>query len=78
LRLYVPQPEGWEVRIMASGDKQYCYLKHPGEEYFHRIVPGEVYLQRGDEKYCLNCARRIHVITTDRLFWQHRTEGSVE
>ena len=73
LRIYVPRPEGWEIHIMTGGDREYCYLKHPGEDYFHLIVPGEVYLQRGEEKYCLNCARRIHVVTTDRLFWQRRT-----
>ncbi|NOX53239.1 MAG: hypothetical protein GXP27_02140 [Planctomycetes bacterium] len=75
LRIYIPRPQGWEIRIMTSGEREYCYLKHPGEDHFHLIVPGEVYMQHGEEKYCLNCARRINVVTTDRLFWQRQTEG---
>ncbi len=70
LRLYVPRPAGWEVRIMTSGQREYCHSKNPGEDHFHLIVPGEIYLQRGEERYCLNCAYRSKIITTDRLFWQ--------
>ena len=44
----------------------------PGEDYFHLLQNGEIYVQRGTEKYCLNCALKMHVLSEDRLHWQHR------
>jgi hypothetical protein len=72
IRVYVTDPLDWEARIKHDSEKMYCYQKNPGEDYFHLIVNGEIYLVRGDEKYCLRCAQRDGVVTTDRLFWQHR------
>jgi len=69
-RLYVPRNEGWTANIKRGWEKDYCYLQNPGEEYFHLILSGELYLQRGDEKYCLNCALRHGIVTSDRLYWQ--------
>ncbi|MBL4886737.1 MAG: hypothetical protein JKY95_19700 [Planctomycetaceae bacterium] len=71
-RLYLPQHEGWEGRVKSNSTKEYCYYKSPGEDYFHLIVIGEIYLIRGDEKCCLNCAIRHGVVTLDRLHWQNR------
>ena len=68
-RLYVPFAEGWEVRI-KSGPREYCCVRNPGEDWFHLLVNGEVYLQFGSEVMCLNCAYRLGHITDDRLFWQ--------
>lgn len=70
-RLYVPRPEGWEARVKTSSEKCYCYVQNPGEDYFHLIVYGEIFLQRGYETICLNCARRQGFISEDRLHWQH-------
>ena len=70
-RLYVPYHEGWQAQVKKSGAKDYCYSTNPGEEFFHLIVTGEIYLQRQPEKYCLSCAMRQGIITTDRLYWQH-------
>ena len=72
-RLYVPHPDVWAGRVKTSWEKEYCYMKNPGEEYFHLLLNGELYLQRGDEKLCLNCALRQGYLTMDRLNWQHRT-----
>ena len=72
-RLYVPSADGWEAHIKQSGEREYCFFQNPGEDYFHLLMGGEVYLQRGHEKCCLNCALRRGYATTDRLFWQHRT-----
>lgn len=71
-RLYVPDTEHWKAAIKADWDKTYCFAKNPGEDYYHLIVHGEIHLKRGDEVYCLRCAGRMGVISTDRLFWQHR------
>lgn len=70
-RLYVPKPDGWEVHIKNGWTKEYCFMQNPGEEYFHLLMHGEIYVQHGHDKYCLNCALRHGMITTDRLNWQH-------
>jgi hypothetical protein len=70
IRLYVAQPEGWSAHVKQSWDKEYCFHKKPGEEYFHLLMHGEVYLQHDDEKLCLQCALRSGTVTYDRLNWQ--------
>ncbi|MFO1006001.1 MAG: hypothetical protein U0929_08580 [Planctomycetaceae bacterium] len=69
-RVYVPHYEGWSAQIKTNWDKDYCYTKNPGEDYFHLLLCGEVYLANGEERLCLNCAKRRGVITDDRLYWQ--------
>jgi hypothetical protein len=70
-RRYVPYPEGWQARIKQGFEKEYCFSKNPGEEFFHLLMGGEIYLQHGSERYCLNCAVRHGITTPDRMFWQH-------
>ena len=77
-RLYVPL-EGWQAHVKRGWEKEYCYAQNPGEDFFHLILSGEIYLQRDSEKYCLNCALRNGLVTGDRLYWQHpsgRTRGA--
>lgn len=68
-RLYLPLSDDWQVRV-HKGIRAYCSYQNPNESWFHLIVDGELYLQSGDEKICLNCALRHGVLTTDRLHWQ--------
>lgn len=76
VRLYVPNADGWETRIKRDAEKLYCYQKAPGEEFFHMILGGEIFLVRGEEKLCLRCALRNGDVTSDRLFWQHAGRSS--
>ena len=76
-RLYVPEHEAWEARLKRSWENEYCYAANPGEDYFHLLLNGEIYLQHGDEKYCLNCALRRGILTGDRLYWQRYRGGPV-
>lgn len=69
-RLYVPHPEGWTANIKRSSDKEYCYFKSPGEEYFHLLVIGEIYVERNGERLCLNCALRHAELTRNRTHWK--------
>ena len=71
-RLYVPDHKTWDVRVKRGSDNEYCYMAAPGQDYFHLLLDGEIYVQRGNEKFCLNCAFRQGAITLDRLFWQTR------
>jgi len=70
-RLYVPHAVDWKARLKQGWDKEYCYSKNPGEDYFHLLLNGEIYVQRGNEKYCLQCALRLGYVTHDRHYWQH-------
>ena len=71
-RLYVHNSEGWTSHIKQGWEKQYCYSKFPGEDHFHLIINGEIFLEHGSEKLCLTCAFRRGIITTERLFWQKK------
>ena len=71
-RLYIPDHGEWHVEIKRDSDRVYCYSKNPGQDWFHLIVNGEIYVTRQHERYCLECATRMGFLTTDRLFWQHR------
>ena len=69
-RLYAHQPENWTAHVKRTAEKEYCYLKTPGDEYFHLLVKGEIFLEHQGEKYCLNCAIRQGGITQNRMHWQ--------
>lgn len=71
-RLYVPDNADWDVHIKRDSERVYCYAKLPGEDWFHLILNGEIYVTRQHERYCLRCALRMNFLTQDRLFWQHR------
>ncbi len=74
-RLYAPFSDGWSVRI-KTGQREFCHYRQPGEEWFHILINGELYLQRGSERICLNCAHRQGILTDDRLYWQRRPQRS--
>lgn len=80
-RLYAPYPEGTEAHIKHGWEKEYCFLQNPGEDHFHLLINGEIFIQRANEKYCLRCALRHGLLTTDRLNWQHgpkkRSQGQI-
>jgi hypothetical protein len=72
LRLYLPEHDRYHVRVMSGVEREYCFQKAPGQDYYHLLVPGELYVDSGDERLCLNCALRRGIVTFDRLFWQKR------
>ncbi|MEZ6056444.1 MAG: hypothetical protein R3C01_07040 [Planctomycetaceae bacterium] len=76
-RLYVPESDRWRASIKTNSDREYCFSKKPGEEFFHLLMQGEIHLDNGDEKLCLNCAFLKGVLTTDRLFWQRSSSRGV-
>jgi hypothetical protein len=56
-RLFVREP-GWKVALKVGSDRMFCYMMAPGQNYYHRLLDGEVYLSHGDERICLACASR--------------------
>ena len=76
-RLYVRGVRNWRAAVKTDFSKQYCHLKTPGEDYYHLLTGGELYLDDGEAKLCLNCAVRSGVLTADRFHWRRepkRTE----
>ncbi len=54
-RLYVFEP-GWRVSIKRGSHREFCYMMAPGQDYYHRLLDGELFLHHGDERLCLSCA----------------------
>jgi len=74
-RLYLPEFEAWGIDVKQDSEREYCFRKNPGEEFFHLLLPGEIFLRKGDEKFCLSCAFQMDLLTGDRLFWQNRSSS---
>lgn len=63
-RLFVREP-GWEVRLKVGSLREFCYTATPGQDHYHRLSDGEIYLQNGDEKLCLPCADRLGLLARE-------------
>lgn len=60
-RLYIFEP-GWRMKIKRDSHREFCYMMAPGQDYYHRLLDGELFLYHGDERLCLNCAGRRGII----------------
>lgn len=70
-RLYAVKPAETQVHVKRTWDREYCFAKNSGEDYFHLLVCGEFYVEHGEEQFCLNCAIRRKLITIDRENWKN-------
>jgi len=61
-RLFLSE-RGWKVRVKTDSDREFCYMMAPGQDFYHRLLDGEIFLARDDEKLCLDCAVRRGLIT---------------
>lgn len=77
-RLYVPHPDNWAIRVKPSFDREFCHAKFPGEEHYHLLLGGEVFLDNGEQKFCLECALRLGHVTVDRTYWQKERGETLE
>ena len=48
----------WRVGLKIGSDRVFCYMMAPGQDYYHRLLDGEIFVFRGDEQICLDCAMR--------------------
>lgn len=69
-RLYAREMQNWRAIVKRDFDRLYCHAKMPGEDFYHLLTGGELYLDNGESKLCLNCALRTGALTTDRQHWQ--------
>ena len=63
-RIYLTEP-GWRIGVKSGSAKEYCYMKAPGQDFYHRLLDGEVFLQRDDEKLCMACASRRGLLASE-------------
>lgn len=49
---------GWRVGHKLGSAREFCYSMAPGQDYYHRLLDGEVFVFHGDERLCLACAER--------------------
>jgi hypothetical protein len=53
---------GWQVALKLGTEREFCFMMAPGQNYYHRLLDGEICLVRDDEKLCLACAERRGLI----------------
>ncbi|WP_165248711.1 hypothetical protein [Paludisphaera soli] len=61
-RLFVHEP-GWRISIKRGSDRVFCHMMAPGQDYYHRLMDGELYLHQDSERICLSCASRRGIIS---------------
>ena len=49
---------GWRIGLKVGSEREFCYMMAPGQDFYHRLLDGEIYLVRNEEKLCLACAER--------------------
>jgi hypothetical protein len=56
-RMFLAEP-GWRISVKTGNDREFCYMRAPGQDYYHRLLDGEVFVHRDEERLCLSCAMR--------------------
>ena len=54
-RLFLREP-GWQVGHKMDTQREFCYMTAPGEDFYHRLSEGELYVFNGEERLCIRCA----------------------
>lgn len=63
-RLFLFEP-GWGVGLKVGSERVFCYMMAPGQDYYHRLLDGEIYLYHGDTRLCLACAERRGLLSSE-------------
>jgi hypothetical protein len=53
---------GWTFATKQGNEREYCYAMLPGQDFYHRLLDGELYLQGTEERLCIPCAARRGLI----------------
>jgi hypothetical protein len=54
---------GWRVGVKTGSTREHCYMMAPGQDFYHRLLDGEMFLVREDERLCFSCAARRGLIS---------------
>ena len=47
-RMFIFEP-GWRVGVKTGSVRELCYMIAPGQDYYHRLLEGEIFLVRDGE-----------------------------
>jgi hypothetical protein len=61
-RVFLNLP-GWSVGLKLGSERSFCSIKSPGQDYYHRLLDGELFICQGDERICFVCAERRGMLT---------------
>ncbi len=77
-RVFLKEP-GWRVGHKVGSERSFCYMMAPGQDYYHRLVDGELFVYHGDERICLACAERRGLLSFEpRILRQPLTTSGPE
>ncbi len=54
---------GWKVCVKTDSHREFCHAMAPGQNFYHRLLDGEIFLVRAEEKLCFDCAWRRGLLT---------------
>jgi hypothetical protein len=63
-RMFLAEP-GWRIGVKTGSDREFCYMMMPGQDFYHRLLDGEIFLHRHEEKLCLSCAARRGLLVSE-------------
>ena len=72
-RLYIREP-GWKLGHKVGSAREFCYMQSPGQDFYHRILDGEIYVYSADERLCLSCAGRRGLLSYEARGLRDRGE----
>ncbi len=61
-RMYLFE-SSWRVGIKRGSTREFCHMTAPGQDFYHRLLDGEIYLTREGERLCFSCASRRGLIS---------------
>jgi hypothetical protein len=53
---------GWNIGVKTGSHREHCHMMAPGQDFYHRLGNGEVFVIQDTEKLCLPCAFRRGLI----------------
>jgi hypothetical protein len=63
-RLFLRE-SGWQIGMKVGSAREFCCMVAPGQDFYHRLLDGELYVYHGDERICLACAERRGLLSTE-------------
>jgi hypothetical protein len=54
---------GWRIGVKRGSTREFCHMTAPGQEFYHRLLDGEIFLAREEERLCFACASRRGLIS---------------
>jgi hypothetical protein len=63
-RVFLHEP-GWRIGHKVGSTREFCYMMAPGQDYYHRLLDGEVYVFNNEERLCFACAERRGLLSRE-------------